>query len=548
MNLSKRPGWFLLGIFLIAIAVRVGFSTLPRVPHWDEASYLAISRNLLVGNGYRELSHGFDVHQPPMITLLASLGWMLHLPIAYVAAVPVFIGVGSFIVFPLYALGKSFYNPQVGLLAAFIGAIHPALAVKPLYWGSMTEVPFTLAVLCGIFCTYQWGTALSNQAHGVRIWRWPLATGLAFGLGFLARPEALVFMAAMLMYVFLVGIVRKPRCIGRVLLTTSLAMGVLILTMLPYLIYLHGATGHWVLSGKAGTSMDIAWAFATNNQALHDQAGASLDSTGQEMMWLSPEVFNHSITDWIKANPERFLQLIRINIRDTWRVLFSPALVSLLFASLIALGLFHTPWKNAQLKAQLALIFAMLPLASLWIVFIEERFVVVYFAISLIWAAAGLARLLHWLHATQGLVSRARVSKVLQFLALLALFFLLGLGAVRTAQAERAKEPFQHEEAGLWLAANTPANSAIMTRQTEVVVYANRAMVGFPNASWEKVLDYAWAHGATYLVVDKWEIQQVRPHLQSLVDPLTSYPLSKIKLAQVFSYKSKTTYVYQFIP
>ena len=80
---SPDARWALALIFLIGLVFRATFTGLPRVARWDEAAYLAIARNLLAGNGYRELIGAVDLQQPPMVAILAMIGLALHLPLAW---------------------------------------------------------------------------------------------------------------------------------------------------------------------------------------------------------------------------------------------------------------------------------------------------------------------------------------------------------------------------------------------------------------------------------------------------------------------------------
>lgn len=549
-----RIDWPLLAILVAGLALRAAFASLPRAVRWDEAAYLLIARNLLAGNGYSELLGALDVHQPPVVGLLAAAGLALRLPIEWAAAAPAHLALGSLIVLPLYALGQALGGRRAGLMAALLGALYPALAASPLYWGSMTEPPYVLFILTGVYATYRCGKALSS---GVRPWGWAALLGLAFGLAYLTRPEALLFLAVMLGYLGLLWIFDGPprsRRLGRLAASGALAVAVLALVALPYVLYLHQATGRWMLSGKAGTSMDISWAFVNDSQAMHDQAAASLDSTGREIMWLSPEAFDASITGWIAADPQRFLTLVRRNVADSWDALFGAELFQPWLWALLALGLFGQPWTRARLRVNVLLLLALTPLASLWIVFIELRFMAVYLAISLIWAGAGLAHLSDWAAGTieaalapQGKTAgpRRQAARLAgAALVALAVAAMLWSGA-QTTQQMIPRLPFHRVEAAGWLAAQTPAGAPIMARNAETALYAGRPMVAFPNAPWEQVLAYAQARGARYLVVDEWEIREVRPHLAPLLDGGVS-PLPGITRVQRFEHPGRTSLLFRF--
>lgn len=397
---------------------------------------------------------------------------------------------------------------------------------------------------------------MGSGGWGVGSWGWAALMGVAFGLGYLSRPESLLFFFVALGYLGLVwlfsGPPRLPR-LGRLAAAGAVAVAVLALTMLPYVLFLHQATGHWTLSGKAGTSMEIAWAFANQSQALHDQATASLDSTGQETLWLSPEAFDRSIAGWIAADPQRFASLVRRNMADSVDALFGQDLFQPWLALLVILGLAGQPWTRRRLRGQALLLLALTPLASLWMVFIETRFMVVYLAISLVWAGAGLAHLSRWAHATvaaalaepqvgwrRGLARAAAALPVA-----LAATAMLWSGA-QTARLAMPHLPTYRLEAAAWLAEHTPPDTPIMTRNAETALYADRPLIAFPRASWDQTLAYARARGAAYLVVDEWEITEVRPYLLPLLDQARAAPLPGVTRVATFDQPGHTTMLFRF--
>jgi 4-amino-4-deoxy-L-arabinose transferase-like glycosyltransferase len=549
---QQRLNWPLLAIFLAGLATRVAFAAQPRMARWDEAAYLLIARNLLAGLGYSEMLGAPDVHQPPMVSLLAAVGLALRLPLEWAAATPVYVVLGSLTVLPLYGLGKALYGQRAGLLAALLGALYPSLAASPLYWGTMTEPPYVLFVLTGVYATHRCAEELSGP--GRPPWGWAALMGLAFGLAYLTRPEALLFLAVMLAYLGIVWLFAGPpraRRLGHLVAAGAVAVAVLALAALPYVLYLQRVTGLWMLSGKAGTSMDISWSFVNGSQTMHDLAVASLDSTGQEIMWLSPEAFDASITGWIAEDPQRFVTLVSRNLRDSWQMLQGPRLFQPWLWGLVALGLFGQAWTRRRLRGELLLLLALTPLASLLIVFIEARFMAVYLAIVLVWAGAGLAHLSRWAGGTvqASLGDRTRPRRALVWLAAalpvaVAVVVMLAVGT-SNLQREFRRMPFLRVAAAHWLAEHTPPGTPIMTRNAETALYANRPMVAFPNASWEQVLGYGQARGARYLVVDEWEIREVRPHLAPLLEE-GDRPLPGIVRVQQYDHPTRTTMVFRF--
>jgi len=551
--------WILILIFVLGFVIRLAFTGLPRVARWDESSYLAIARSLLAGNGYIELSGVVDLQQPPLVTMLAMVGLTLGLPLGWAASGPAHVLLGSLVILPMYGLARELYGRRVGLLAALLGATYPALAVSPLYWSTMTEPPYTLFVLTGLYATLRCSQSLRSEA-GARAptWAWAALMGVAFGLGYLVRPEALVFLAVMLVYLGLIWLASGRRQPARLLASGAIAVAITALLALPYVLYLHRATGLWVISGKQGVSMDIAWAYVNYIQTMHDQAAASLDDSGQEILWLSPQALNKSMTAWIAEDPRRFAILVRANLQDTAHALFHEDLFTPWIVALMALGLFGQPWTRARWRRELLLLLALAPLASIWLFFVLSRFLVVYVAIGLIWAAAGLAQTSRWAAdsgrnllanaSTPALTPGRRAAvDLLRVLPVAGTITLLLLGGVTIAANELPRQPFYHVEAARWLAENVPAGSPVMTRYTDTTLYAGLPKVAFPNASWPDVLAYGQARGARYLVVNSWEIEEVRPYLAPLLTPEAGNLPPGLAFRHRVEDKNRPVFIYEFV-
>lgn len=556
---SLDARWALALIFLIGLVIRATFTGLPRVARWDEAAYLAIARNLLAGNGYSELVGAVDLQQPPMVAILAMIGLTLHLPLAWAASGPAHLLLGSLVVLPMYGLGRELYGPRVGLLAALLGAIYPALAVSPLYWSTMTEPPYVLFILAGLYATLRCAQSLGRQSTAAgRPLGWAALMGGAFGLGYLVRPESLVYLAMMLVYLGIIWFASGHHQPSKVLASAGIAVAITVLLALPYVLYLHRATGLWLASGKQGVSMDISWAYANNSQAMHDKAAASLDPSGKEILWLSPEGFRKTLSGWIAEDPRRFAVLVQTNIRNTWRALFHEDLFTPWIVMLMALGLFGQAWTRPRLRRELVLLLALVPLAGLWVFFVLSRFLAVDVAIGLIWAAAGLAQLSRWAGDTgKNLLTKASTTRpasgrrvsidLLRVLPVAGTVTLLLTGCIGVAANQLPRQPFFRIETARWLSEHVAAGSPVMTRNTETPLYAGLPMVAFPNSTWPQVEAYGQARGARYLVVDEKEIREIRPDLAALVEPNAPNLPPGVILRKRIDAGGRSVFIYEFV-
>jgi hypothetical protein len=124
---------------------------------------------------------------------------------------------------------------------------------------------------------------------------------------------------------------------------------------------------------------------------------------------------------------------------------------------------------------------------------------------------------------------------------------LLLVSGMGVAAAELPRQPFYHVEAAHWLAENAPAGSPVMTRYTDTTLYAGLPKVAFPNATWPEVLAYGQAHGARYLVVNSWEIEEVRPYLAPLLTPEHGGLPPGLAFRHRIENRDRTVFIYEFV-
>lgn len=525
----RRELLFLIAVVILAMTVRAAFTALPRVVRWDEAAYQLIARSLLAGEGYDEVVGARDLQQPPVVSYLSVAGRALGLPIPWATAAFSLILLGGLTPIPVYLLGRDLKSRRIGALAALLVAVHPALAVSPLYWSTMTEPPYVLFMLCGVYAA--WRAARSGK------WRWFAGMGVGFGLAYLTRPEALVYLLAMLAFVLLwrgAAAWRERRSL-RLLGQAAAGLAVFFLICAPYVVYVHRVTDRWALSGKQGVTMDISWAYAQRSQAEHDRVTASLDRSGKEIVWLSSEAYDLSLFDWIREDPARFAALFRHNVGAMFSALFEEDLFRPWQVALIALGLFAAAWSRRRARRELLLIFALAPTVSLLLFFVLSRFLPYVVAVGMIWAAEGLDTLMMWAQLTGDAISLdggaplgSLFSALPPFIVAAAVTLLLVEGG-GVAVRERPRQPFDRVLTAQWLAANLPPGSPIMTRNSEIPLYAGLPQVAFPKASWEQVRVYGEARGARYVVIEDKEITSLRPELSPLLDDTLAEPFPGLK-------------------
>src|SRR5260221_3160507 len=148
----------------------------------------------------------------------------LFLADGVIAAQTVSLCFGSLMAIRLYSLARRFMNQRAALLATIIVVLNPSLirwSVLP-----MSDVQFVFLEILTFLLFLK---------------RYPFFFGLAGGLAYLTRPEALVFTGALIFF---------DLAKNREWRFTALAFAGLAIFALPYVLYLRIEYGAWSLSPK----------------------------------------------------------------------------------------------------------------------------------------------------------------------------------------------------------------------------------------------------------------------------------------------------------
>lgn len=540
---SKRAGRkeyvAVAGIALLALAVRLALVLwADRAIRWDEPDYLTLARNLATGRGFSVAGHP-ELHYAPLFPLVASLFYRL-LGNLKAASDAVYVLAGAALIVPFFALVRRLFGGRVALAASLLLALCPALNASVLYWGTMTEPLYLLCIFAGLWLT--WVAAESGRVGPA------VAAGAGFALAYLTRPEG-SFYAALGALVLAVGVVaRRQARSGKAWLALGGYLLAALLVAMPYLVYIHAQTGRWMVSGKLGVTYDIGRAVLARDPAEYDRVTASLDSTGREIIWYSPERFQRDLAAELAASPMEALRRVWANFRlllDAW---FDITVFPTLLLVFVGLAWFAAPWDRRRAVAELYWAAALTPLLIAFLPFhVEIRFFAPALPIALAWVGRGAVVMGDWavdtaqaLLADRPLAAWARRLLVALPLVLVSLAF-LGLTVVAVGEGRRSTD-FGHREAGLWLKRHAPAGSVVMARDLAIALYAELDWVPSPRAEMPQFLQYARVYDVDYVVVDEREVTVIRPHMKALLHAETAPP--ELKLVYQFVGNKGRTLVY----
>jgi len=245
---------------------------------FDEGWYLLLGRSLFTGEGYSLVGIPHTTLSPLFPILAGATGSLLGDWIwggRVVAAVS-----SGLLILPAWAVFRRLAPARTAFTALLFVAVLPTLAPfgVPFYVGADlwvgAEPLLHLFLWAGIAL---WLGALESD----RLLSWTLA-GAAFGLGFLARPEAIITWGFLgLSALVLAGVRRSPR-----LLSGAVLMGVgFVVVASPYWTHLHQVTGRWSLTGR-GIS-----ATANALKVVRGESRGGASSTIESMLWGDDEAY-----------------------------------------------------------------------------------------------------------------------------------------------------------------------------------------------------------------------------------------------------------------
>jgi len=388
---SDVRGWVpLASILVVSVTARiVSLLARPMLIESEGAYYARVADNFAAGAGWIGMhAWGLQLLYPPLFPLLIA-GVHLMGPNVELAAKLVSLFFGSLIVIPVYLIAKEMYDHRVGQTAALITALHPVLVGASV--AVLSEASYTFFLYAGILCSL---LAARSQYRATA-----LCAGVAFGLAYLIRPEALLLAVVTAAIVVLYGWKHRSRAM-QVAVCQIAAFAIL---GAPYVIFLKVRTGQFRLEAKSSSN------FALSRMLLQgmslNQANYAIDDT------LTPRGLNmRSDLEVILSTKFDFstsIRLIRSAARQNTRqvvyyLLKHGACGGAWLIGLVAMGWFGSAWNQERAVGEGVLITILVclvvPMFSL--IFFNSRFVIPFLPLLIIWAAKGVNELANWSEET----------------------------------------------------------------------------------------------------------------------------------------------------
>ncbi len=512
LDRPRVAGWVMAGGIALYVAVVLPhLLAVPWINHADYADNAVVAHNLVRGNGftvdyvaqfYRDwptLRHPADTW-PPLQPLLIALSFALFGVSVAAAKLPnLLIMVGLLVL--LYRVGASLWSPRVGLLAALILALNPALFDGVIY--PLNDTAFTLLAFgCVVLLTESSvedrreplrGSATTQPLTPYAL-RLTTLLGLLAGLLVLSKPSGALLLAGGGAWAVWRG--WRAGALRATLVGGTLAAAVALAVWLPWGVrnqltfgvpfYSTEAHDAWILEFRDWEN--IYTVYAGRRELPHPRllVGYGFDAVTGKIAQQFKEVWTDLQEGAILPWPMLPLALLGVwTARDRRQ----RALVATLAAASILYTLFILGYWHYERRYTLFLLpwGALLGAAGLW------------------WAHDRLAE------------ARSRALAGLATLAILGLLLAPQWAALRDAWPADLRTPNSVIMAE-WVRDNTPGGTVVMTRNPwEFSFHSERQSVMIPYDDIATIETIAARYGATYLQLDNLKRRDTqRPDLAPL--------------------------------
>lgn len=494
--LAGREKLFLLilaGISLLLSVLLTVFISYPRGSGVDGALYALSGANLFMGNG---LTYS-DVPNTFLWPLFSVLIGMVNLLVQDLQIAAHSVLIGSFVlsIFPFYYSIRNLFQPEVAVIGTLLYALNGFII--RLSGRLLAEMVLVFMLIMSLYFASRMIQLLREE----KILRWTdsLFCGFFLGLSYLTKPEAFQFGAIMIIFFWILILIRKTfrQHIAKIFLMTILFL----VTISPQIIFVHQVTGKWVLTTynrflfrpviepflglRAGdTPSDPRVEY--NYHAYVVRSAYTNESLQRDLQQLGPHTKKYWLSFFTIIGPFHFLMLLFsfFLLRGTW--ITERRLVYLLLIPLLTLFFWYT---------------------------LLDRHFMIYIPFFIIISAVVLWKL--------GVIAQSRggISYGLG-IGLFVLVFLQSYTPVaNNAPTNRVIE--NHRALGEWMRDHLPEarGKLIADRKPFIVFLAQGRYFRYNNptdSQW--LIEHLKTHQVDYLIVEEFMVRRYNPNIRDLLD------------------------------
>lgn len=490
----------IVAIWLVSFAIRAACAVaFTGMIDKEGAEYARIAQNLLAGVGYEGIATpGVQLWFPPLFPFLIAAVTPLTGDVEIAGRI-VSIVFGSLIVVPVYLLAQRMYGPKVAVGAAALVGIHPFLVEYSTT--VFCETTYLTLILMAIYMAMRSMDSATPRAL--------FLTGLIYGLAYLVRTEALVYMlVAFCLFALRIRVDRVQHFSSLLRWLPIMTLGFLLVAG-PYIAWLSIQAGQFRLENK--TTFNLPTELRMRQVPSYEaQFEIAPDLTKVGTAW-------RSSVDAIKAYDVKIGDLLSLLttkaktvVEDASAVIGgSLALGSPALFGLAVLGLFSRPW-TARLaidQVHFAIVLALVPFAMLFTHGEEVRYYITFVPIFCLWGAFGIVLFSEWAQTSvekAGIPWGVRIRTASLLLAASTILLPSAAVAISQLSAARSERPFK--EALRSLAASHLGPLRIASNSAIPAFEARAEQVWLPYCDDQTARRFLAKERVSYVVLGDWYV------------------------------------------
>jgi hypothetical protein len=465
---SRKIFWLL---FTLCIGIRVYLFFCTYVIARDSAQYMGMAELFLTG---RFLT-AFEYITPPFYPLLLA-GMKLVISDPEIAGKLVSLLLGTCAFFPLYYLGKRFFEQKVVFVGLFLFAIHPYLVRYSAE--VLSESTFIFLSITGFWLLW--------KGWEERRYLFCALAGFILALSCLTRAQGFIWLGTIVTVPFVFSLIRREKEKDRRTLWVSflVAAFAFLLVILPYSCFLKSITGEWTIRQDGGYSILMGTGYS-QKQGLWVALGTLL------------------------SHPLYLVNKLGLNMGTLFLLL--PETIHYPFIVLLVIGLLA--WKHTKRHLQGELYLAVICLVYVLghcFLYLKVRYLLSIVPFALFWVGQGFWVIVSWV---QKFCARYNFPRLMEpHRALFVTAFLICLTASsalpKTLLPQRL-DKLDRKEIGNRIAALFSEHPLVLATDPRIEFYSQGHLLDRRKrtiGTFAELLEYAHAHNVDIIVMDIKEL------------------------------------------
>lgn len=493
-NNRKIDIFFALFLLLWIVYILYSFPSTEGLISADGVTYVHIAKNILLDGDL-----GWQATWAPPFYSIMMAGTYLLVHNFVLAGYIVNTAMFWLLPVSVYLLASTIFDKKTGITAAVLIAFHPHFFAG--YITAEPEITYTALLVFAV--AFSWLAYSRNSAI------YGMLSGLFFSISYLTRSEGFMIFAFVISTVFFLHIRDKKGL--RSLTYVAAMLIVFILVSLPYLVFLKGTYGKWVMSPKSSyVQIWMKWKIYNDND-LGEQGNPELWglSKNGKLMWQEPkgagDLISYLVSDpkkSIRVYLHNFLMQLPGRISNSSGQLHFPTVFPIYFA-IPALFAFFLPGAKRNFKGTL---FLASPFAILLVfpVFTEGwvKYLLPYLPFLVVLASVGITAFAEKIGKSELLKNAI----IVIFVAVVVSYDIWAVkGPSRNASANvkyRIESAQEQKKAGEWAQKEFKGTPNYMITWSKLAYYLNGRWTAMPVADYNGMVWYAKKNKADYLVFE----------------------------------------------